>query len=86
MGVKLRIEMARGVVTEGPRHHLLPAGADHRAGVPILHPGFYGVLFDPGKRARHGRIVGHDRPLVAPTSARSETDFGADKVTSRPGR
>lgn len=36
-------------VAEDSGHHLLAAGPDHRARLPVLHPGLDGVLLDTGE-------------------------------------
>ncbi len=63
--VELGIEVARGVVAEGCRHHLLPAGANHGSRRLVLHPGPDGVPLNPGEGLAHRLVVRLDDPLVA---------------------
>ena len=65
VGVKLRIEIARGVMAERGDDRLLSAGADHAAGLRILHPRLDGMALGPGECALHGRVMGGDDPPVA---------------------
>ena len=60
------------------------ARADHRARRLALHPGTDGVFLDPRVFPTAWSCASTMRSSP-PTIARSETDFGADKVTSRPG-
>ena len=71
MGVKLRIEIARGVVAEGGGHDLLSARADHLSRYGILHAGLGDVLLDPAE----GRL---DRPVVRLDDAAVAADQGRD--------
>ena len=65
VGVKLGIEVARGVMPEGGSDDLLVADARHATDIGIFHPGLGRVLLDPGERRRHGAIVGFDDAPVA---------------------
>ncbi len=73
VGMKLGIEVARGVVAEGGGDDLLVAHPRHPAGIGslprtrsgVLHPGLGGVFLDPGQRRRHGAVVRLDDALVA---------------------
>ena len=66
MGMELRVEVARSVVTKRRGDHALVAGADHAARLRVFHPGLDGIVFDPGERARHRPVVrGDDAPVAA---------------------
>ena len=80
MGMELGIQVARGVVTEGGRHHVLPAGPDHRAGGRIPYPGLDGVGLDPCEGALHGLVVRPDDPMVATDKSRKR-----DRLRCRQG-
>ena len=65
MGVKLRIEVPRGVVPERGGDDLLVAGAHHAPGLRVLHAGLGRVPLDPVERRRDGAVVDVDDTLVA---------------------
>ena len=58
----------------------------HRPGRPILHSGFDDVALDPGERLPGRLSCAATIRSPQPTIATSDTDFGAESVTSRPGR
>ena len=86
MGMKLRIEVARGVVPERGGDHLLPAGADHAAIGRVLHPGLDRVRLDPGEGAPHSLVMRGDDPRVAADQGhqRDRLRRGQGDVTARP--
>ena len=91
MGMELRIQVARGVVVEGGRHHVLPNGPDHRAGGPILYPGLDGGGLDPGEGASHGMVVRYRNPMVTTDQGgerdrlwRGQSDLAARPVVDVP--
>ena len=59
------IEVAGSIVAEGGDDRLLAAGADHAAGLGVLHPGLGDVLLEPGEGARNRPVVGVDHAGVA---------------------
>ena len=65
MGVQLRVEIARGVVTERGGDDLLVARPRHFPGLRVLHPCLGGILLDPGQGRRHGAVVRLDDAAVA---------------------
>ena len=63
--VELGVEVARDLVAEGRRHHLLACRMDQKPRLGVLHAGLDRGGFQPGKGALHGGIVGGDRFSVA---------------------
>ena len=71
MGVELRVEVARGVVSEGRGDHLLATGANHAPGFGVLETGLDGIALDPVDCARDRPVVRFDDAPVA-TDERNE--------------
>ena len=65
MGMELRVEVARGLVSEGGDDRLLVAGADHAPRLRVLHAGLDDVPFDPSEGALHRFVVSGDDAAIA---------------------
>ena len=91
VGVKLRVEVARGVVAERRRHRLLALLPHHLPRGGVADPGFGGVSFHPVKRAFHRPVVRGDDALVPADEGderyglrRGESEIAAGTVGDAP--
>ena len=74
-------------MAKGGGDDLLIACPDHPPGLGVLHPGLGGVAARPRRASPSPPGRGRRRSASSPpTSAAIETDLGAEKVRSRPGR
>ena len=90
MGMKLRVEVAAGVMPEGRRHHAVGLHAGSTARCRIPGPCLEEFVLDEVERCLHRLVMGTDDLRTGLRCGMDERferyRFRAEKVTSTPGR